>query len=159
METGVRENMLRKIGYCMMADGFLKVVGEFGFDAANKLNHEVIRSIGRTEIKLLMGEMKYGKLDTAEKLKDLFETAVELYLPEEHKYEFQIHDNHTVCGKVIIIYDHLQKGQTASGYICSGKTRCDAWLEACGVKGDSFPNRTAQDCNGQCTITYKVKWD
>lgn len=160
LKTSNREKMLKDMWLSHDSRWFIKVIGEFGIDAANKLNNEVNKSIGKTEMRRLIKELNYEKIDNVKKLKDLFDTAVELYLPDEHQYKFEIYDDHTVLGKVIkcIIYDNLEKAGTTSIYKCPGKTRCDSWLEACGVNGYSFADKTAQDCGGKCTITFKINW-
>jgi len=139
---------------------FIKIIKAYGFDVANKLNLEINKSIGRTEIKLLLKKLNIQRINNVKEIKKLFDTAVDLYLPNEHQYEFEIYDNNTVLGKVIkcFIYNQLEKAGTTSIYKCPGKIRCDSWLEACGINGESIADKTAQDCNGNCTITYKIKW-
>lgn len=161
LENVTREKMLKDMWLLHDSRWFIKVIGEFGFDAANKLNQEINKSIGRTEMKRLIKELKREKIGSAKELKEIFDTAVELYLPDEHQYDFEVYDEHTVLGKVIkcFIHSHLEKAGTTSIYKCPGKLRCDSWLEACGVKGESIADKTAQDCNGRCTITYKINWE
>jgi len=161
LKNETREKTLRDMWVSHDSRWFIKVIGECGFDVANKLNLEVMKSIGKTEMKRLLAELDMGKIDNAEKLKKIFEMAVELYLPSEHQYKFEIQDNDTVLGKVIkcFIYSFLEKAGTTGIYQCPGKTRCDSWLQVCGINGESIADKTAQNCNGNCTITYKIKWD
>ena len=161
LEASVREKMLKDMWLLHDGRWFIKVIEEFGFDAANKLNLEINKSIGKAEMKRLIKELRLTAISSAKELKEVFETAVELYLPDEHQYQFEVYDDNTVLGKVIkcIIHRRLEKAGTTSIYKCPGKVRCDSWLEACGVKGGSIADKTAQDCNGKCIITYRINWD
>ncbi len=155
-----RENLLKDMWLAHDSRWFIKTIEEYGLDAANKLNLTVMKSIGKTEIKKLLFLTKRGKIQTVNDLKDVFEQAVELYLPSEHKYQFKIVDQNTIRGDVIdcFIYGHLKKANTVEFYQCPGKIRCDSWIEACGVVGKSKGDCIAQECNGQCTITYEIEW-
>ena len=137
---------------------FIKVIEECGFELANKLNLKVNRSMGKTEMKRFIKEVNFREFDDPEKVKDLFNKAVELFLPKDHEYKFEVYDRNTITGRVdkCIIYPQLEKGGTAAIYECPGKQRCDGWLEACGIKGESFSNKTAQTCKGKCEITFKL---
>lgn len=161
LDAEKREKILKDMWLLHDSRWFIKVIGEFGFDAANKLNLEINKSIGRTEMKKLIKALNYDKITNAHDLKALFDIAVDLYLPEEHEYVFEVYDENTVLGKVIkcFIYKHLEKGGTTSIYKCPGEIRCKSWLEACGINGQSIAQKTAQDCNGNCTITYKITWN
>lgn len=161
LEASVREELLKNMWLLHDSRWFINVISEFGIDVANRLNLQINKSIGKTEIRLLLNKLNYGKIDNIKKLKGIFDTAVSLYLPDYHHFEFEVYDDTTLLGKVIkcCVYSHLEKAGTTSIYKCPSKVRCDSWLEACGLNGESFADKTAQDCNGNCTVTYRINWD
>jgi len=61
-----RERPLRNIWISHDGQWVLKTVQELGFDAANKLNQAVARSLGKIEIKRLMAATKWGEIKNEE---------------------------------------------------------------------------------------------
>jgi len=96
-----RERLLRDIWISHDGQWVLKTVQEHGFDTANKLNHAVIRSLGKIEIKRLTAVTKLGEIKNSEDFERLLDIACGLYMPEEHKYEIKILDETSVLGRVL----------------------------------------------------------
>jgi len=160
LTSGQKEKILRNIWILHDARWFIKSIGEFGFDAATKLNLTVVKSIGKTEMKLLMAEIDYGEIKNIEDFKAIMESAADLYFPEEHKYEFKILDENSFLGHVLECYVHknVSKAGTTDIHQCAAKQRFDSWLEALGLEGEVIADKNTNNCNGTCKIIFKIKW-
>jgi len=155
-----REKLLRDIWISHDGGWFLNIVQELGFDMANKLNHAVIKSLGKTEIKRLIGETRSGEIKDVENFKALLDIACGLYMPEEHKYEIKILDETSILGHVLqcYVFKNISKTGGTGYYRCAAKTRFIAWLEACSVKGEVIAEKDSDHCNGTCEILFKIKF-
>jgi len=159
-----REEILRNIWTLHDGRWFIKTIEKFGLGTANELNQTVIRSMGKTEIKLLLRETAIGKISDVEELKALISAASSLYFPREHKYEFKVLSGNELLGHVIECYVHknVEKADFTEHYQCAAKQRFESWIGAMGLKGEILQafsileGITTLDCNGSCYITFKI---
>src|SRR4030042_2202541 len=133
-----RERLLRNIWISHDGQWVLKTVQEFGFDAANKLNQAVARSLGKIEIKRLMAATKWGEIKNEEDFKRLLAIACDLYMPEEHKYEIEQLEDNSVLGRVLecYVYKNVSKAGATTYFRWAAKSRFTSWLEGCALKGE-----------------------
>jgi hypothetical protein len=163
-----RERLLRDIWISHDGQWVLKAVQEFGFDAANKLNHAVIRSLGKIEIRRLMAVAKWGEIKNSEDFKRLLDIACGLYMPEEHHYEIKRLDDSSVLGHVLecyvfkvlecYVFKNVSKAGVTNYYRCAAKPRFIGWLEGSGLQGEVIAEKNTDNCNGTCEIIIKIKW-
>jgi len=155
-----REKLLRDSWISHDGQWVLKTVQEFGFDAANKLNQAVARSLGKIEIKRLMAATKWGEIKDAEDFKRLLAIACDLYMPEEHKYEIEQLQDNSVLGRVLecYVYKNVSKAGATTYFRCAAKSRFTSWLEGCALKGEVIAERDMDNCKGTCEITFKIRW-
>ena len=155
-----RERLLRDIWISHDGQWVLKTVQEFGFDAANKLNHAVIRSLGKIEIRRLVALAKWGNIKNTEDFKRLLDIACGLYMPEEHQYEIERLDDSSVLGRVLecYVFKNLSKAGVTNYYRCAAKPRFIGWLEGSGLQGEVIAEKNTDNCNGTCEIIIKIKW-
>lgn len=160
LSSGQREKILRNLWILHDARWFLKTIGELGFDNATRLNLTVIKSFGKTEIKQLIAETKFGEIKNIEDLKVLIEFAASLYFPEEHKYEIKIIDKNTLLGHVLecYVYKNVNKAGITKIHQCAAKTRFNSWIEALGLEGEIIAEKNTNNCNGTCYIIFKIIW-
>ncbi len=153
-----REEILRNIWTLHDGRWFIKTIEKSGLDTANELNQTVIRSMGKTEIKLLLRETAIGKISDVEELKTLISAASNLYFPREHKYEFKVLNENELVGHVIDCYVHksVEKAGFTEHYQCAARPRFESWIEAMDLKGEILQNKTTLDCNGSCKITFRI---
>jgi len=153
-----REEILRNIWTLHDGRWFIKTIEKFGLSTSNELNRTVIRSIGKTEIKLLLREMDIGEIRDIEQLNTLMTAASSLYFPKEHKYEFVVLNENELLGHVIECYVHknIEKAGFTGHYQCAAKPRFESWIEAMGLKGEILQDKTALNCNGSCKITFRI---
>ncbi len=155
-----KEKLLRNIWLLHDGRWFLKSVMQFGFDAATKLNLEVVESIGKTEMKQLIAETDFGDIKKIEDLKALIELAAPLYFPPEHKYELEIIDDNTLLGCVLecYVYQMVSKAGTREIHQCAGRLRFQSWLEGLGLNGEVINEKNTNNCCGTCDIFFKINW-
>jgi len=155
-----KEKLLRNIWLLHDGRWFLKSTMLLGFDAATKLNLEVVESIGKTEMKQLVAEADFGEIKNIEDLKALIELAAPLYFPPEHKYEIQVIDDNTLLGRVLecYVYQMVSKAGTTEIHQCAAKIRFESWLKGLGLNGEVINEKNTNNCNGTCDIFFKINW-
>ncbi len=155
-----REKLLRDIWISHDGQWVLKTAQAFGFDSAIKLDHAVIRSLGKIEIKRLMAETKWGEIKNAEDFKRLLALACDLYMPEEHKYEIAQLDDGSVLGRVLecYIFKSVSKAGATNYFRCAAKPRFTSWLEGCALQGEVIAAKDINNCKGTCEIIFKIEW-
>jgi len=155
-----KEKLLRNIWLLHDGRWFLKSIVQFGYDAATKLNLEVVESIGKTEMKQLIAETGLGEIKNIEDLKALIEIAAPVYFPEEHKYEIKVIDGNTLLGRVLECYVHkmVSKAGTTDIHQCAARLRFESWLKGLGLNGEVINEKNTNNCNGTCDIFFKIKW-
>jgi hypothetical protein len=155
-----REEILRNVWTLHDARWFIKTIERYGLDAANELNRTVIRSMGKTEIKVLMNGSGTKKIADIDQLNALMTTASGLFFPKEHKYEFNILSDNELLGHVIECYVHknVQKAGIADLYRCAARPRFESWIAAMGLKGQIIQDKDSSSCGGNCGIVFKIDW-
>lgn len=156
-----REGILRNVWILHDGRWFIKSAQEFGYDKATKLNLAVARSIGKTEMKQLMSELSCEDIRSIEDFKLLMDAAADLYFPEEHKYEIEIIDKNTLRGRVIecYVYKNVSRAGTTDIHQCAATARFDSWLQTLGLDGAVTSDKNTNNCNGNCDIVFKIKWN
>ena len=155
-----REEILRDNWNSHDARWYLKVAQELGFDVANRLNHIVIRSMGKTEMKRLAQAVGVEKVSDVQELLEVFDMMMELYFPQqvyqqriEHKKRFR----NTVT-KCFVAEMVLQAG-AADVYDCACAARFEGWLAGLGLEGKSFIEKSMVKGEPVCEIVLRItKW-
>jgi uncharacterized protein DUF6125 len=139
---------------------FLKTVVKNGFDTATALNLEVVKSLGKTEIKRLVAELGNIEVKNIEDFEKFMRIAAEVYFPVEHKYEFSVLDNSNLIGKVIQCYVHHNVCLAGTTHIhqCAGKKRFNSWLKALDLEGEVSNTANTDNCNGTCEFVFTIQW-
>lgn len=155
-----KERLLRDIWIAHDARWFLKSAQEVGFDTATSLNLAVAKSIGKTEIKLLLAALDYLEIKDIEDFNSVMEIAADVYFPEDHRYSFEMLDESTFVGHVIecSVYKNVNKAGTTDIHQCGGKARFDSWLQALGLSGEIIAEKNTSNCGGTCDFVFKIMW-
>lgn len=155
-----REEILRDNWNSHDARWYLKVAQELGFDVANRLNHIVIRSMGKTEMKRLAQAVGVEKVSDVQKLMEVFDMMLELYFPQQvyqqrikHKKRFR--STVTKC----FVAEMVLRAGAADVYDCACAARFEGWLAALGLKGGASIERSMLRGEPTCEIVFRiVKW-
>ena len=154
-----REKLLRDLWIAHDGRWFLKTAAESGFDAANRLNEAIIRSMGKKEAKELM--IRTGaRIANIDDVKWFLETGGALYWPKEHKTEIEIIGDSVIFGRVLACYvwNNVNKAGGLSTYRCAAVTRFRGWVDAFGVPGEVTGSKEVDECNGSCDISFRFDW-
>jgi Family of unknown function (DUF6125) len=151
-----KEKLLRDMWVAHDGRWFLAVAAEFGFEAANKLNQTVLRSMGKKEARELMTRSGV-EVKNASDFKAFLEMAGPLYWPEEHTYEIGDAGASTVTGHIVhcYVWENVNKGGGTSFYQCAAPLRFRAWLEGIGLRGEVIATKECSSCNGSCDISFR----
>lgn len=155
-----KETVLRDIWIAHDGRWFLKTAGEFGFDAATKLNLAVTKSFGKTEIKRLIQEIGKPEINNIEAFKDIMVIASDIYCPVEHIYEYSIIDENNLSAKILQCYVHknVSLAGTTEIHQCAGKNRFISWIEAMELNGTVSNSQNTNSCNGECEFIFTIQW-
>lgn len=155
-----REDILRNVWTLHDGRWFIKTIEKYGLETANNLNQTVIRSMGKTEIKVLMNGSGIKKIGDIDQLNSLVTAASNLYFPKEHKYEFKILSENELLGHVIKCYVHknVEKAGITDLYRCAARPRFESWILAMGLNGEIIQDKDSSNCRGTCGIVFKIDW-
>jgi hypothetical protein len=154
-----RERLLRDLWIAHDGRWFLKTAAASGFDTANRLNQDIVRSMGKKEAKELM--IRTGtRIADIDDVKRFLETGADIYWPEEHKYEIQVIGDSVILGRVLACYvwSNVNKAGGLSAYRCAAVTRFRGWMDALGVPGEVTGSSECDRCNGSCDISFRFDW-
>jgi hypothetical protein len=135
-----REELLRRSW--MANDGlwFYQVSLGGGVEAANEANTRVVREFAKQEMRRLMRVLGISKVETVEQYRQLYETAVDLFLGSLFTAEGDIAGDVQEIN-VSQCFAHL--GVTRAGiadvYHCGPGERLTGWLEAMGLDAEITP--------------------
>lgn len=134
---------------------YLKVGLECGFDVANKLNKDAIRSIGRTEIKRLLKATQSSEIKTAEDFVKIQKIACEVYFPPPMlEGEIKVTGEDSFVGITTKCYgfEEVRKAGGMKTYECACGARHEGWLAACGLRGEVRILRSMMQGDPVCEI-------
>ncbi|MGV7929752.1 MAG: DUF6125 family protein [Spirochaetota bacterium] len=155
-----KENLLRDIWILHDGRWFLKTVEKIGYTAATDLNLSVVKSFAKTEINKLMAELNLDRIHDIGDLKYFIEIATDLYFPKENKFYFEILNENNLLIRMSECYVHtnVSKSGFADLHQCAGKIRCDSWIKALNLVGETHFEKNTNNCNGTCDIIFDIKW-
>jgi len=136
LSAETREDLLRRCWMSHDAYWFSAVAGEFGIDAANRLNHRNVRAIGRTEMHRLMkalGAPPSGGLADAMRL---FDAARALYVPPpatEADVGPAGDAAYTMRIRRCFVAEDIVRAGIAEVYECAVFDRIEGWHDAWGL--------------------------
>lgn len=159
LKPAEREKLLRDLWVAHDGRWFLRMAEELGFDAANRLNKAVIKSMGKKEAKELMTRIGAEIADIGD-IKRIIEMGGDVYWPEEHKYEIEVLAENLMVGRVLkcYVWNNVNKAGGLSHYRCAAGTRFRGWVEAFGVPGEVTGSKDVDECNGSCEFLFRFDW-
>ena len=135
----VKAQLLRQNWASHDARWYLKVGLECGFDVANKLNKDAVRSIGRTEIKRLLKATQSSEIKSAEDFIKILEIACEVYFPPpmlEGEISMTGEDSFIGITTKCYGFEEVRKAGGTKTYECACGARHEGWLAACDLEGE-----------------------
>ena len=138
---------------------FHEVARRFGFEAANELNHAVVKTVAKRAMRLAIGGRPRGPL-TIEEVADYFERAAELmWAPSMMRWDGQIVDEQTMEVRVTDCYavNGLRRTGGLEGYRCACLAVRRGWFEALGIEAEQEIVRTMRDGATSCLIRVRLR--
>jgi len=152
----VKAQLLRQNWASHDARWYLKVGLECGFNVANKLNKDAVRSIGRTEIKRLLEATQSSEIKTAEDFMKILKIACEVYFPPPMlEGEIKVTGENSIMGITTKChgFEEVRKAGGTKTYECACGHRHEGWLAACGLKGKVRILRSMMQGDPVCEIS------
>jgi hypothetical protein len=130
-----RENILVRNWMSHDALWLNHVAQRFGMEAANELNRQVCRDIGRVDAQRLDRALGMGQIETMEQYLSFFDAAYSLYAPSAMELKIAVDRNiqrfHvTRC----FAYEGITKAGMAQIYDCGIFERILGWLDTLGLR-------------------------
>ncbi|MBI5948492.1 MAG: hypothetical protein HY875_10160 [Chloroflexi bacterium] len=163
LSPGEREDLLRKTWYSHDARWFAAVAGEFGMEAANRLNRRIVREIGQVETGRLARALGKDSVSGVGEFLDCLEAGRQLYVApplmematraiDERSYEVTV----SRC----FVAENIQRAGIAGSYDCAVFDRVQGWHDALGLPlaEDTLPPAHCAMAEGrECRRVFVVR--
>ena len=140
LSASKREDLLRRSW--MTTDGlwFYQTAQARGIDDANKTNAEVVREFGRQEMRRLMRALQIVEVETIEQYRELFQSAVDLYLGSLFEAQESLEGGtHDIQVTTCFAYLGARRAGIDNVYHCGPGERLTGWLQAMKLSADIDP--------------------
>ena len=141
---------------------FMAVAKHFGLNAANRLNQEVCRELGRVEMKRYMKTLALSPPKDMHEYLEVKETALSLYGPDLIEYEIEILDVHSygMHLKRCFAYENIIKAGIKDQYECGIFARLEGWIDAQGLDHELIPplGKCMMVLGKECYYTIKIQF-
>jgi hypothetical protein len=127
------KELLRSCWYSHDARWYMAVAQEFGVEAANRLNRQVCRALGKAEMRRLVKALGIAEPRTVQELVQVIEAAFRFFVrPPLTQADIRVVDDHSYEAliKSCFIHENITKAKIASSYVCAAPYRIQGWHEA-----------------------------
>ena len=159
----VREDLIRRAWYIHDAAWFAAVRTDFGIEAANRLNHRAVHTVGLAEARRLARALGTPAASDLERVIELVAAGRDVYVAppliemettqlDDRSYELRV----TTC----FVAEHIAKAGMAAEYECAVFDRVDAWHEGLGIplaEGQLEPAPCAVANGGECRRVLHIQ--
>ncbi|MEM3564379.1 MAG: DUF6125 family protein [Candidatus Jordarchaeaceae archaeon] len=155
-----REKILRINWWSHDGRWYLYTGREVGFEAANRLNMLVNKSIGKAEMKRLLETLKIDPNRAAEYFFEIIETVSNLYTKDVFEVEGLTKENENTWIyriKNSPCYEGTKKAGILNLYQCACYKRAEGWAEACGLTADIYIRKSLVKGDDVCEIVFSLK--
>lgn len=140
---------------------FLKSKRKYGIEEGNKLNHEVISSMGRIEARHILSALgiKKGTVKSMSEIFKLMNTFMDIIIPRIMKFKFVV-DSETEGRGIVnkcFIWEEVKKSKSENEYFCACNNRHRGWLQTLGVDGKIIPLKRFCDGDNCCEFKFVLK--
>ncbi len=157
-----REALIIKCWMSHDARWFMMVAGEYGMEAANRVNQAAAHEIGKVEAPRVLRALQLPPVETVDDCLLAQELFIGLFGPDLLDYEvIKVNDNTwQVHVKRCFAHENAIRVGVADQFECGIFARSSGWLEALGVEYEMTPPlgkcMKAQGRECVCTFTFKV---
>lgn len=137
---------------------YLKSKKKYGIKEANKLNQNVVFSMGKIEARHILNALgiRIGTINSMTKVFKIFNTFMDLLIPKVMKFKFfaQSETEGTAIVNKCFIWNEVKKSKDVSDYECACNFRHRGWLEAMGVNGTISALKRFSNGDDKCEFKF-----
>ena len=157
----IEKDLLRRCWMSHDAYWFAGVAGEFGMDAANRINRKNVRAIGRTEMFRLMKALGCARVEGMDGAMRLFEAGRALYVPPpatQADVAVIVDGASEVHISRCFVHENITRADIKESYHCAVFDRTQGWHDAWGLPlVEELPAATCALAAGEaCVRTFAI---
>ncbi|TFG07437.1 MAG: hypothetical protein EU539_05020 [Promethearchaeota archaeon] len=137
---------------------YLKSKKRFGVKETNKLNQNVVFSIGKIEVRHILSALgiKKGDIRTVSEMFKIMNTIMDILIPKFMKFNFVAKSENEGLARVdkCFIWKEVQKSKEAMDYVCACNFRHRGWLEAMSLNGKIIPLKRFSKGDDCCEFKF-----
>ena len=124
--------LLRRCWYSHDAHWFMSVAGEFGLEAANRLNRQVCRRLGNTETLRLMKALGVSQVSTVREMVRFVDTGCRLLVGPLMEFEMRVlnDQSYEMIFHRCFVQENVVKAGIGPSYVCAVFDRLQGWHDA-----------------------------
>jgi hypothetical protein len=162
LNTETEKDLLRRCWMWHDARWFAAVAGEFGIEAANRINKKNVRALGQTEMRCLMKALAVDRVDDLTEAMELYDAGRDLYVPPslmDAEVGVVTPDSYEVTFRRCFVRENIVRAGIADTYECAVFDRIQGWHDAWGLLlVEDLPVRTCALAAGQqCRQRFAVR--
>ena len=162
LDAESEKDLLRRCWMWHDARWFAAVAGEFGMDAANRMNRKNVRALGQTEMRRLMRALGVEAVGGIARALELYETGRALYVPSslmEADVGGVTDDSYEVTFRRCFVHENIVRAGIAATYECAVLDRLGGWHDAWGLPlAEELPVRRCALAAGEvCRQRFAVR--
>ncbi len=162
LDAETEKDLLRRCWMWHDARWFAAVAGEFGMEAANRINRKNVRALGQTEMRRLMKALAVDRVDDLAEALELYAAGRHLYVPlslMDAEVGAVTPDSYEVVFRRCFVHENIVRAGIADTYDCAVFDRIQGWHDAWGLPlAEDLPVRTCALAAGQqCRQRFAVR--
>ncbi|NHI94841.1 MAG: hypothetical protein EAX96_20295 [Candidatus Lokiarchaeota archaeon] len=139
---------------------FLKSKKEFGIEDGNRLNQQVLKSMGKIEARHILNALgiERGSVHSMTEIFKIMNTIMDTLFPKIMKFDFIVNSEMEGLGivKKCFIWNMVKKSKGEAEYTCACNFRHNGWLEALGVQGEIIPLKRISLGDEICEFKFRL---
>ena len=126
------KDILRRCWYSHDARWFAAVAQEFGLEAANRLNRQVCRALGKVETLRLMKALGISRISGVEEMVRFVDGGCRLLIGPLMEFEIRAVDDRSYEATFhrCFVHENIVKAGVAQSYVCAVFDRLQGWHDA-----------------------------
>ncbi|MBI5283935.1 MAG: hypothetical protein HY874_02485 [Chloroflexi bacterium] len=162
LDAEAGKDLLRRCWMWHDARWFAAVAGEFGMEAANRINRNNVRELGRVEMRRLMKALTVESVESIAGALALYEAGRALYVPSslmEADVGAVTEDSYEVTFRRCFVHENIVRAGIADSYRCAVFDRLQGWHDAWGLPlAEELPVRRCALAAGEiCRQQFAVR--
>ena len=164
LNAETEKDLLRRCWLWHDARWFAAVAGEFGMEAANRINRKNVRALGQVEMRRLMKAHGVERVDDVAGAMELYDAGRDLYVPPslmDADVSPVAANAYDVTFRRCYVHENITRAGIAELYDCAVFERIQGWHDAWGLPlAEDLPVRrcalaAGEPCQQRFVVTLK----